>query len=52
MCYEFEWFYELQRAEKARKDRERTEDERKKPETPPKPATEVPGSDKREPVPA
>jgi len=52
MCYEFEWFYESQRAEQERKERERNDKSGRKPETPPKPTTEVPGPDKREPVPA
>jgi hypothetical protein len=52
MCYEYEWFHELQRAEQERREREKTDKAGKKPETPPKPVTEAPGPGKREPVPA
>jgi hypothetical protein len=50
MCYEYEWEYQLKRAEEARKEMQRIEEQRKKPK-PASPAS-VPEKDVKQGEPA
>ena len=50
MCFEYEWEYQLKRAEEARKELQGREEQRKKPK--PAAPAEAPQTGAKEPVPA
>ena len=51
MCFEYEWEYQLKRAEEARKEQQRIEEQQNKPTKPAAPAA-APQTGTKEPIPA